>query len=312
MFPFVLPCFAPTAVPQVLPFWISPPGSTLSFHFLSSASALASHYSASALPFLSLPVSASQWASTVLRSSFRCRGPSSVPFGWFPVRFSRILSTKLSVRFLSPFPASLPTAVPQVLARRSHSGVLLCFRCLSARFHFRLRLLGLPLFLSDFPRLASRWLLRYCRFCFRFFGFPFRPPWFPMKSFRFVCTWLSVCFLSSFPASLPTAVPLVLAFRSPSGVSPLPPLSFVRFRFRLRLLSFPLLLFPSSRLPLTVVLSGARLSASLAACCHARGSALVLSFPAYSLPRSHCLASQSLRQLPAFAFRLRPSPWLAL
>ena len=165
---------------------------------------------------------------------------------------------------------------------------------------------------SDFPRLASRWLLRYCRFRFRFFGFPFRPPWFPMKSFRFVCTWLSVCFLSSFPASLPTAVPLVLAFRSPSGVSPLPPLSFVRFRFRLRLLSFPLLLFPSSRLPLTAVLSGARLSASLAACCHARGSALVLSFPAYSLPRSHCLASQSLRQLPAFALRLRPSPWLSL
>ena len=46
MFPFVLPCFAPTAVPQVLPFWISPPGSTLSCHFLSSASAVASHYSA--------------------------------------------------------------------------------------------------------------------------------------------------------------------------------------------------------------------------------------------------------------------------
>ena len=45
-FPFALPCFAPTAVPQVLPFWISPPGSTPSFRFLSSSFALASHYSA--------------------------------------------------------------------------------------------------------------------------------------------------------------------------------------------------------------------------------------------------------------------------
>ena len=82
----------------------------------------------------------------MLRRSFRSRGPSSVPSGWFPVRLSRILSTWPSVCFRSPFPASLPTAVWQVLARRSHSGVLLCFRCLSARFHFRLRLLGLPLF----------------------------------------------------------------------------------------------------------------------------------------------------------------------
>ena len=39
-----------------------------------------------------------------------------------------------------------------------------------------------------------------------------------MQSFLFISTRLSVCFLSSFPASLPTAVPLVLAFWSPSGV----------------------------------------------------------------------------------------------
>ena len=134
----------------MLPFWISPRGSTLSFRFLPSASALASHYSASALPFLSLPVFASQWAFPVLCRSFRSHSPSSVPSGWFPIRLSRILSTKLSVCFRSPFPASLPTAVPQVLARRSHSGVLLCFRCLSAHFHFRLRLLSLPLFLFRF------------------------------------------------------------------------------------------------------------------------------------------------------------------
>ena len=51
LFPFILPCFAPTAVPQVLPFWISPRGSTPDFRFLTSASVLASHYSASVSPF---------------------------------------------------------------------------------------------------------------------------------------------------------------------------------------------------------------------------------------------------------------------
>ena len=46
-FPFVLPCFAPAAVPQVIPFWISPPGPVPDFRFLSVPSVLASHYSAS-------------------------------------------------------------------------------------------------------------------------------------------------------------------------------------------------------------------------------------------------------------------------
>ena len=54
-FPFVLPSFAPTAVPLVLPFWISPQGSTLDFRFLSSASVLASHYSASVSSFPLFP-----------------------------------------------------------------------------------------------------------------------------------------------------------------------------------------------------------------------------------------------------------------
>ena len=77
LFPFVLPCFAPTAVPQVLPFWISPPGSVPDFHFLSSASVLASHYSASVLPFPLLTALASQWASSVLL--FRLHFPGFSP-----------------------------------------------------------------------------------------------------------------------------------------------------------------------------------------------------------------------------------------
>ena len=72
LFPFALPGFAPTAVPPVLPFWISPLGSTLSFHFLSSASALASHYSASVSSF---PLS-SRFRLTV---AIRCSSVSFVP-----------------------------------------------------------------------------------------------------------------------------------------------------------------------------------------------------------------------------------------
>ena len=60
-FPFVLPCFAPAAVPQVIPFRISSPGPVPDFRFLSSASVLAPHYSASVSSFPTLPVLASQW-----------------------------------------------------------------------------------------------------------------------------------------------------------------------------------------------------------------------------------------------------------
>ena len=65
LFPFVLPCFAPTAVPQVLPFWISPRGSTLGFRSLSIPSALASHYSAFCSSFPDFPLLASQLAFQV-------------------------------------------------------------------------------------------------------------------------------------------------------------------------------------------------------------------------------------------------------
>ena len=72
-FPFVLPCFAPTAVPLVLPFQVSPPGSTLGFRFLSSTSALASHYSASASSFPLFPFPPHSWVLSVRSSSLRPR-----------------------------------------------------------------------------------------------------------------------------------------------------------------------------------------------------------------------------------------------
>ena len=60
------------------------------------------------LPFLSLPGFASQLAFPVLLRFFRSFGLSSVLPAWFPVQFIRILSTRLSVCFLSLYPASLP------------------------------------------------------------------------------------------------------------------------------------------------------------------------------------------------------------
>ena len=76
LFPFALPCFAPTAVPQVLIFrfhfrYFPPP-----VHFLSSASFPVLTTWPLFLPFLFLPVSASQWL-------IRCR-PLRFRFFGFP------------------------------------------------------------------------------------------------------------------------------------------------------------------------------------------------------------------------------------
>ena len=106
-FPFVLPCFAPTAVPQVLPFWFSPQGSTLGFRSLSIPSALASHYSAFCSSFLTPParLTAGSLGSTVspFGSSAFFRSSCLVSRAFLSVHH-----TRLSVCFLSPFPASLP------------------------------------------------------------------------------------------------------------------------------------------------------------------------------------------------------------
>ena len=157
LFPFVLPCFAPTAVPQVLPFWFSPLGSTLGFRFLSVSSALASHYSAYRVFLSCFPTrhTAGYWFHpfplAVLRLFFR-----------FPCLVSHaassVLSTRLSVCFLSSFPASLP----QLFHRcspfsvfRLPLGVFPCAYLSFVRLAFRFRLLGF-LFLP-FP--ASRFSL---------------------------------------------------------------------------------------------------------------------------------------------------------
>ena len=136
LFPFVLPSFAPTAVPLVLPFWISPRGSTLDFRFLSSASALASHYSASvsSFPFFPLPPHSGFHGARPFLSS-PSLSPSVPPVSMLPFRF----------RYLSlpavPFSASLFRVTGATFSCRppvSSSAVPLCFR-------FRFRILGLSI-----------------------------------------------------------------------------------------------------------------------------------------------------------------------
>ena len=101
LFPFVLPCFAPTAVPQVLPFWNFPRGSTLDFRFLSSASILASHYSALCSSFSTFfPFSPRLW---LFRCSFGPFVPQVFPLlsGLVSHAFFPVPCTWLSVCFLS-------------------------------------------------------------------------------------------------------------------------------------------------------------------------------------------------------------------
>ena len=114
-FPFVLPCFAPTAVPQVLPFWIPPPGSVPDFRFpFVRFHRSISLLSLSVLPFHALPVSASQLASSVLL--FRSRFPDPSPYArpGFPCHLS---GSVYLASCLFPFvlPSFAPTAVPLVL-----------------------------------------------------------------------------------------------------------------------------------------------------------------------------------------------------
>ena len=135
------------------------------------------------------------------------------------------------------------------------------FRFPSAFFRplqFCLRLLGLCFFLSVLPVSASQWLPRCPASAYAFTVLPVPSS---LVSHAFAPgsrTRLSVCFLSSLPASLPQlfhrcfpSVPLPLVCFS-SGLFCLPSGSFRPLQFRLRLLSLLLFPFRTSRLRLTV------------------------------------------------------------
>ena len=80
-----------------------------------------------------------------------------------------------------------------------------------------------------------------------------------MPSFQVLCTWLPVRFLSSFPVSLPQPLTRCLPPAFAFGLSPLLPLSFVRFvsgsDYLASVSSFPF----SSRLRLTAASSVLRI-----------------------------------------------------
>ena len=158
------------------------------------------------LLFPFLPVSASQWLPQCSALSF---DPSVFPV--LPCLVSRAFfpgfGTQLRCMFPFALPRFAPTAVPRVLAFFSAFASLPAFSASSLAFFRPLvlcfRLLGL-LFL---PFRSSRFCLSVASpvppLRFRFLAFPVPPrlvshPFSPGSR-----TWLSVGFLSSFPASLP-------------------------------------------------------------------------------------------------------------
>ena len=149
-FPFVLPCFAPAAVPQVIPFRISSPGPVPDFRFLSSASVLASHYSASVSSFPPSPLPPhSGFRSSRLRSRFL-----GLPFLSSPISraFLPGSRTRLPVRFLSSFLASLPQLFHECLPSASAFGLFpsdpLSFVCFSSGSDYSASVSSFPCFLS--------------------------------------------------------------------------------------------------------------------------------------------------------------------
>ena len=126
----------------MIPFWFYPPGPVPDFRFLSSASVLASHYSASVSSF---PLSSGfrlTVASSVLRFRSRFHGFPRSSLPGFPCSLSRF-SYSASCSFPFILPGFAPTAVPPVLPFFSaffRPLLFRAFRLLSA--FFRLLLLA--------------------------------------------------------------------------------------------------------------------------------------------------------------------------
>ena len=119
----------------------------LCFGILSSASVSGSDYSASVLPFLLFPIPPhSGFLGAPLPLSLLGLSPFSPT--WFPMSSFRLLVLSSAVRFLSPFPASLPQLFHRCLPSALAFGIF-HFRSASFRPHpFRFRLLSLLFFLS--------------------------------------------------------------------------------------------------------------------------------------------------------------------
>jgi len=295
-FPFALPCFAPTAVPQVLTFFsaFSRPlpfrSFPLPFRFLSSARLPLPATQPSAHPFLFFPVlpcscfpGAPPWLS-----------PSSVsPFSpaWFPVPSFQVSVLSSTVGFLSPFPDSLPQlflrCLPCAFAFGLSPSFPLSFVCFFSGSGYSASVSSFPL--SSCPCLTVACpVLPLCLAASLLS--PFFPAWFPVSSFPVLRTRLSVCFLSSLPVSLPQLLSRCFPYAFAFGLSPCFPLSFVRFCSVLTT-QLSVFLFPSSRFPLSAVppvlplcLAASLLFLFRPACCHAFLPIAVLSFLQFLSP----------------------------
>ena len=238
MFPFVLPCFAPTAVPQVLAFCFRSRPFPFFFRFLSSASFPVLTTQPSVLPF------PSSWpclsvAFPVLRFFLSASPFSTFSSVWFPILLFRF--PVLGFLFVSFHPFRF----------RSHSrstGASLLFRFLSS---------------ASFPGFSACFPLSFVRFSLLLttqpsaLSFPFFP-FSPGSGSSGAC--LSAFRSACFHASLSALVLSFLHFFSPSAVSPhsgYPSVSAfflsvsglfpLAFAFRFRLLSFGISLFDPPR-----------------------------------------------------------------
>ena len=141
----------------------------------------------------------------------------------------QVLVLGFAVRFLSPFPDSLPQlflrCLPYALAFGLSPSDPLSFDCFSSGSGYSASASSVPFFLFP-PRsgIRSASVLP--------FGFPVFHLFFRLvshASFPVSGTWLPVCFLSSSPDSLPQPFLRCLPFAFAFGNLPSDPLPFVRF-----------------------------------------------------------------------------------
>ena len=267
MFPFALPCFTPTAVPQVLPFFsvffrpLLFRAFPLSFCFLSSASVLLPATQPYVLPFLFFPVSPHNCFPGAPSPLSLPRFPLSLQpdFSCLPSRFLYSASLMVSFRPSLLRSRSCSTGDPlSVSLFGSPPGPVPDFRFLSSTSvlasHYSASVSSFPFSSCFCLTVASSVLVS--AFASSFFLVLSR-----LISHAFLPvsgTQLSVCFLSSFPASLPQlfhrCLPSAFAFGLfPSFSASFRPLSFsgsdylafcssFPFSFRLRLsVAFPVL-----------------------------------------------------------------------
>ena len=174
----------------------------LQFPLLSRRSLSVLDTQLSVLPFSPPPVPPPSGFPSAPMSPFDSIRFSPSTLSGFPYSPSR---SAYSACCLFPFvlPCFAPTAVPQVLTFRSRSGVLHSSGILSSALALGSSLLSLC---SAFPhsvRSASQWLPVQAPVPFVPVASPLHPRLVSRPLLPVPLTWLPVCFLSSYPASLP-------------------------------------------------------------------------------------------------------------